>query len=343
MSPENYRFDVSEFAPRRIFDMITEVRVSNPEVVMPQAAARRKRTRLTKDGKLTLLACDHPARGVTNSGSDPLIMGNKHEYLGRVLRIMTDLSFDGVMGPPDIIEDLLILDYLIQERGGESFLDDRVLLGCMQRGGVAGVVGEIDDRFGAYTAESLAAERLDGGKMMFRFVADDERTLLTIDYCARAVTELHRRGLYAFVEPLPQVFVDNRYKGNASVPILVKLANVSAALGESSQHTWLKISYVQGFEQVVKATTLPLLMLGGEATGDIAPLLRDFANGMRAGGNVRGVLVGRNMLFPGDDDPLAAALAVHRIVHEGMSPEETVKQMAKDRDKNMDTLTRLFG
>src|SRR4030067_399060 len=108
--------------------------------------------------------------------------------------------------------------------------------------------------------------------MMFRFVAEDERTLNTIDYCARAVTELHRRGLYAFVEPLPQVLVDGKYKGNASVPLLVRLVNVCSALGESSQHTWLKMPYVEGFEQVALATTLPILMLGGEALGDVAPL-----------------------------------------------------------------------
>jgi hypothetical protein len=334
------KFDVNEFFPRKIFDLITDVRVTQPEIITQSALARKKRTRLTKDGKLTLLACDHPARGVIHSGSDPLLMGNRQEYLGRVLRIMTNLEFDGVMAPPDIIEDLFILDYLIQKGGGPSFLDDRVMVGCMQRGGVAGVVGEINDRFGSYTPESLLAERMDGGKMMFRFVTDDEGTLLTIDYCANAVTELHRRGLFAFLEPLPQALIDGKYKGNSSMPLLVKLVNVSAALGESSQHTWLKIPYVENYEQVVKSSTLPILMLGGDSLGDIGPILEGFATGLKAGAQVRGVLVGRNILFPGGEDPLAAALAVNSLVHKKYSPEQAREKMSDVRGKATNALTR---
>jgi len=337
---QSFRFNVNEFMPRRIFDAITDIRVTQPGVIHTQALARRKRANLTCDGKLVILACDHPQRGVTQSGSDPLVMGNRHEYLGRALRIITDLSLDGVMAPPDLIEELFIVDYLVQKGGGPSFLDERVLVGCMQRGGVAGVVGEVNDRFSAYTAESIAAERLDGGKMMFRFIPEDEGTLLTIDYCARAVTELHRRNLFAFVEPLPQEHVDGKYKVNASVPLLVKLANVSAALGESSQHTWLKIPYVAGYEQVALSTTLPILMLGGESAGDVGPTLKNFAAGLQAGASVRGAMIGRNILFPGQSDPLAAALAVNAVVHHGVNPDEALAQIENNEGKAMDALTR---
>jgi DhnA family fructose-bisphosphate aldolase class Ia len=336
----SFQFNINDFMPRRILDAITEIRVTRPEVIAEQAAARRKRTRLTRDGKLVILACDHPQRGVTQSGNDPLIMGNRQEYLGRALRIITDPSLDGVMAPPDFIEDLFIVDYLIQQGGGPSFLDERVLIGCMQRGGVAGVVGEINDRFGAYSPESIAAERLDGGKMMYRFITDDEGTLYTIDYCSRAVTELHRRNVFAFVEPLPQENVDGKYRGNASVPVLVKLVSVSAALGESSQHTWLKIPYVDGYEQVALATTLPILMLGGESAGDIQPTLRNFEKGMHAGASVRGAMIGRNILFPGQADPLAAALAVNAVVHHGASADKALAQIQKDEGKAFDALTR---
>ena len=326
--------------PRRIFDAITEIRVTQPGTIHAQALARRKRANLTRDGKLVILACDHPQRGVTQSGNAPLVMGNRHEYLGRALRIITDPSLDGVMAPPDLIEELFIVDYLVQQGGGPSFLDDRVLVGCMQRGGIAGVVGEINDRFSAYTSESIAAERLDGGKMMFRFIPEDEGTLLTIDYCARAVTELHRRNLFAFVEPLPQEFVDGKYKVNASVPVLVKLANVSAALGESSQHTWLKIPYVAGYETVALSTTLPILMLGGESAGDVGPTLKNFAAGLQAGASVRGAMIGRNILFPGQGDPLAAALAVNAAVHYGVNPDEALAQIENNEGRAMDALTR---
>jgi len=267
-------------------------------------------------------------------------MGDRQEYLGRVLRVITNPLFDGVMGPPDLIEDLMIVNHLVKGGGGSSFLDDKVIVGCMQRGGVAGVVGEIDDRFGSYTAASIEEMGLDGGKMMFRCVPDDERSLRTIDYCARAVTELNRRDRVPFVEPMPIRFEDDKYRSDYTVLNLIKLISVAAALGDSSRRTWLKVPYSPGYEEVARATTLPILMLGGESKGDAGPILRDFAEGMSAGANVRGTLVGRNVLFPGEEDPLAVALAVNDIVHRGRSAEEALAGMEGHRDLNLDCLAK---
>ena len=72
---------------------------------------------------------------------------------------------------------------------------------------------------------------------------------------------------------------------------------------------------------MARATTLPILLLGGESAGDPAPFLRQLASAMAAGPNVRGALVGRNVLYPGDEDPLAMAEAAGGIVHEGWSVE----------------------
>ena len=134
----NYRFDVKDFFPKRVMDKITEVRVDRREVIQIEADARRRRASVTKDGKLTILACDHPARRITKSGDDELIMGDRQEYLGRILRVVTDPEFDGVMGTPDILEDLLIVNYLVKEAGAEGFLDGKVMIGCMNRGGCPG-------------------------------------------------------------------------------------------------------------------------------------------------------------------------------------------------------------
>jgi hypothetical protein len=48
----------------------------------------------------------------------------------------------GVLGTPDIVEDLLLL----------GALDDKVVIGSMNRGGLAGTSFEIDDRFTGYDA-----------------------------------------------------------------------------------------------------------------------------------------------------------------------------------------------
>lgn len=319
------RLDLEAFFPMRFMQRITQIRVEQPEVIVEEARRRKRRQRLTYDGKLAILATDHPGRGVTRIGDEPLRMGNRWEYLGRALRVLTAEGFDGIMGTPDFIEDLFIVSHIVRSNGGPSLLDDKVIVGCMQRGGVAGIKGEIDDRFGAFTSESLKRLGLDGGKMMFRAVPDDERTLLTIDYCARAVTELSRAGLYAFVEPLPMKADDGRYVTDYSVATLVKYVGVAAALGETSSRTWLKVPYVEGFQQVLAATTLPVLMLGGEALGDPAPILRSFASGMKAGPNACGVMVGRNVTYPGELDPGSVATAVAAIVHRGLSAEEAIE------------------
>ena len=99
----DYKFLTEEFFPVRIKDLITTVRVDRSEVIMAEALSRVRRPKLTRDGKLTVLATDHPARRVTGSGSDPMAMGDRLEYLGRILRVLVTGQFDGVMGPTDII------------------------------------------------------------------------------------------------------------------------------------------------------------------------------------------------------------------------------------------------
>jgi hypothetical protein len=342
-SVEGYKFDLEAFFPLRVFDQITDVRVDTPEIIHRQAAARQRRSRLTLDGKLTILAADHPGRGVTALGSDPFKMGNRHEYLGRILRVLVTTDFDGFMSTPDMIEELLIVDYLVQQGGGPSFLDGRVLVGCMQRGGVAGVAGELDDRFGSYTAESLHRFNLDGGKMMFRFVPDDERTLWQIDYCAKAITDLNRYELVPFVEPLRMDYASGKWISKNTADELVKLVGVIGALGDSSRHTWMKLPYCDDFRRVAMATTCPILMLGGPSKEDPRFTYRDFAAGMAARFNVRGALVGRNISFPGPEDPAAVAQAIHAIVHQGITPSEAMALTMNRRDAKMDALTRFVS
>ncbi|MEA3337479.1 MAG: deoxyribose-phosphate aldolase [Chloroflexota bacterium] len=335
----DYSFDLERFFPTAIFEKITDIRVDAPEIIEQQAQARTRRPRLTKDGKLAILAADHPARGVTALGGDPFRMGNRQQYLGRIMRVLIASEFDGFMSTPDMIEDLFILDYLVQQGGGPSFLDEKVLTGCMQRGGAAGVVGEIDDRFGSYSAKSMARFRLDGGKMMFRFVPDDERTLWTIDYCAQAVTDLNHYNLVPFVEPLRMDYIDGKWVSKNNADELVTLVGIVAGLGDSSRNTWMKLPYCQDFGRVTQATTMPILMLGGPSGDNPLQTYQNFSAGMTTSGNVRGALVGRNITFPVRDDPAAVARAIHGIVHDGLTAEDAVQVTMTHRDEKMDFLT----
>ena len=57
--------------------------------------------------------------------------------------------------------------------------------------------------------------------------------------------------------------------------------------------------------------------------------------------DVRGALVGRNVLYPGRDDPLAMALAVNGVVHRGYSVEQALECMAKQRGQNLGIFKKL--
>jgi len=337
----SYEFRPQTFLPRTLFDLITETRVNRPEVIMEEATKRRRREHLTINGRLTILAADHPARLVLRVGDDPLAMSNRWGLLARILRVLTIDEVDGVMATPDIMEELLIVNRLDKDYGGPGFLDRKVLLGCMNRGGLAGAVFELDDRMTAYTPERIEAMRLDGAKMMFRLDLADPASLSTIEYCVRAINDLHNRDIPVFLEALYIERKDGKLTPAKHADALIKVVGVASALGASSALTWLKIPYCEQFERVAQATTCPILMLGGESRGNPTGILEEFAAGMTAGASVRGALVGRNVTFPGKDDPRAVALAVCGVVHRGLSAAQAGERLAAVRGQEMERFTRL--
>ena len=333
-----YRFSSEEFLPRKLFEAITDFRVDRPQAILEEANRRRKRMSLTLDGRLVIVATDHPGRRVTGlTAGDPLGMGNRHSYLARALRVLTTPGCDGIMGTTDFMEDVLIVNALVRESGGPSLIDGKVLVGCMNRGGHAGVVGEIDDRFTCFTARQLKRMNFDGGKMMYRLEPEDERTIKAISDCADAITALYREDLYTFIEPMSmRKKPDGGYETVKTVEALVRDTGAAAALGESSARTYLKLSYTEGYDQVARATTLPILMLGGPPREDPTSILRDFTAGMKSGANVRGVMVGRNVTFSAREDPRALAAAVCGIVHENLETDASLARLAAERGQAMD-------
>ena len=338
----NYEFAFQAFFPESIFNMITDVRVGDPGLIEKAAYRRRRREKLTADGKLAILACDHPGRFVTRNGNEPVRMGSRHEYLGRILRVVTSPEFDGVMGTTDIIEDLLIVDQLVVERGGESFLDGKILVGCMNRGGLSGSVFEMDDRFTSFTAASIHRLRLDAAKLMFRLDLKDTTSLDTIVACAKAIGELNALSIPPFLEAFSVQKTAEGYKTLKTADEMIKVVGVATAIGDSSRGIWLKLPYCDGFDRVAKSTTCPILMLGGESLGDPTGVFQEFSQGMSAGTTVRGALVGRNVLFPGKEDPSAVADAVSGIVHRNYTVQDALQHLSQTRGRDMQKLTKSF-
>jgi DhnA family fructose-bisphosphate aldolase class Ia len=336
-------FQVSNFFPRSLYEQITDVRVTKADFVVTSAERRARPEDLTYDGKLSLLATDHPARRVTAAGDDPLAMGDRYDYLGRIVRVLST-EFDGVVATVDILEELLIMDQLIIEAGGESFLDDTMLVASINRGGLAGAVWELDDRATSFSSETLSRLRVDGIKLQWRCDLQNADSAKTLDYCWTAMEEADRLSLPIFFEPLPVNKGAHGYEANQSVEELVKLVGVASALCASSANLWLKLPYIENFARVARATTLPILLLGGAPQSETLSVLEMFADGMQAGHNVRGVMAGRNVLFPPNhDDPAAIAHAIDAIVHDGVNAREAHSRMSESRHSEMEWLKKLFG
>ena len=202
------------------------------------------------------------------------------------------------------------------KRAGEpSLLDEKVLLASLNRGGLAGVRWEMNDPVTGPTAETCEQFHLDGAKFLLRICDDEEESLITMLEAAQAIREMNASDLPMFLEPLPVTKTEQGYRVVRTPEALARIAGVASALGDSSRRMWLKLPYCEGYEAVARSTTLPILLLGGEASGKPEGFLREVADGLAAGPTVRGALAGRNILFPGQLSPRTAADAVGRLIH----------------------------
>ena len=91
-------------------------------------------------------------------------------------------------------------------------------------------------------------------------------------------------------------------------------AATSAALGGSSAYTWLKIPFVPDMARVMESTTLPTLILGGDNQSDPEALYSDWAHALTLPG-VRGLVVGRSLLYPASGTAADAISRAVDIVH----------------------------
>ena len=334
------KFSAAEFLPLKIREMLCSLRVCDPDRALRTAKSRKRRARLTVDGKLSIVAADHPARRVTKVGDDPLGAADRHDYLARVLRVLASETIDGVMATMDILEDLLVIHSLVLDAGGPALLDGKVLIASLNGGGLARTKWEMDDPMTAITPAGCAAWGLDGTKILLRVCDSEPDSLRTLEACARAISEANALGLPTFLEPLPVDLRDGAYRVLKTKEALAQIAGVASALGDSSRYLWLKLPYCEGYETVANATTLPILLLGGESAGDAAPFLRELDAGMSAAPNVRGALVGRNVLYPGPSDPLLVAEAAGGIVHRGWTLEQALAHLETLPNHNISGLSR---
>lgn len=283
---------------------LLDARVTDPPSLVNMLVARRRRTIAGRDGQLLIIAADHTARGKISLGSNPLAMADRYTLLDRLVRCMAMPEVDGVLASADVLEELAWL----------GALDGKLAIGTINRGGIIGATWELDDRVTAYDVEHIQSMGLDGGKTLLRIDHSDPGVARTIETVARISTELADRGIMSLIEPLPYVKGPNGIPSlDTSDEALVKVVAIASGLGASSAYTWLKVPASARMSEVAGATTLPILMLGGEPGPDPDALFAQWETAMTEP-NVRGLVAGRTLLYPTIGEPEDAVKRASAVV-----------------------------
>ncbi|WP_432588252.1 deoxyribose-phosphate aldolase [Streptomyces sp. HD1123-B1] len=274
-----------------ISDLVT-VRTRHPEAIAEAAARRARRPLIGDSGRLMIVAADHPARGALAVGDRRLAMANRFELLERLCMALSRPGVDGVLATADILEDLLLL----------GALEGKVVMGSMNRGGLAGATFELDDRFTGHRPEDLARLRFDAGKLLLRIDYADAGSLTTMTSTARAIDAMAAHRLPVFVEPFISRRIDGRVRNDLSAEAVTRSIAIASGLAGTSAYTWLKVPVTDDPEEmaaVMETSTLPAVLLGGEVGRDQEGAYERWRKALRLP-TVQGLVVGRSLLYPAE-------------------------------------------
>ncbi|MEU8956084.1 deoxyribose-phosphate aldolase [Streptomyces sp. NPDC048518] len=278
---------------------LARTRARWPEAVADAAARRTRRPLLGGRGRLMIVAADHPARGSLGVGPEPFAMANRGDLLERLCLALSRPGVDGVLASADVLDDLLLL----------GALDGKVVMGSMNRGGLAGAAFEMDDRFTGYRPEDLARLGFDAGKLLLRVDHADPGSLTTLHSAARVVDAMAERRLPVFVEP----FLTRREgpgppRNDLSAEAVTRSIAIASGLGGTSAYTWLKVPVTDNpddMARVMATSTLPAVLLGGDIGGDQDATYEKWRGALQLP-TVQGLVVGRALLYPPDGDVAGA-------------------------------------
>lgn len=286
------------------FANLRDARARHPDAVGETLKTRVRREVLRADDRLFIVAADHPARGALAVGGNVSAMADRYELLDRMATALSRPGVDGVLGTPDIIDDLALL----------GLLDDKIVVGSMNRGGLRDATFEMDDRFTAYDVASIVDARLDFAKTLMRLNFTDAGTATTLEATARAVTQAANARLPIMLEPFISRWVDGRILNDLTTDAVIRSVAIAAGLGGSSAYTWMKLPVVAEMERVMAATTMPTVLLGGDSGEDPDETFSAWEDALSLPG-VRGLTAGRTLLYPPDGDVAGAVDVAARLVH----------------------------
>ena len=126
---------------------------------------------------------------------------------------------------------------------------------------------------------------------------------------------LAERNIVCLVEPLPYTKDVNGLPAlDRSTDRLDKIISIAAGLGSYSGLTWLKLPAWTSHKSLGGATTMPILLLGGDPGENLDSTFSEWAGALQIP-NVIGLVAGRPLLFPYDDDVEKAIDRAAKLVH----------------------------
>jgi hypothetical protein len=287
------------------YNELIQARLKSPESFKKALVSRKRRKMVGKDGRLLIVAADHTARGIISAGSEKYVIANRRLLLDRLVRSLSNPNVDGVLASADIVEELAWL----------GALESKLVFGTMNRGGYLGTTWGLDDPMTAYDADSIAELGLDAGKVLVRFEDTDIGVGRTIEYVVEAMRLLAEREIVCLVEPLP-------YKKDAtgmpmldkSTDRLDKIVSITAGFGSSASYTWLKLPSWTSHVTLRESTTLPILLLGGDPGENLDTTFEEWRSALQIP-NVIGLVAGRPLLYPFDNDVERSVDRAAKLVH----------------------------
>ena len=274
---------------------LVSVRARHPEAVAEAAARRTRRPLIGDSGRLMIVAADHPARGALGVGDRRLAMAGRAELLERLCIALSRPGVDGVLATADILEDLLLL----------GALEDKVVMGSLNRGGLQGASFELDDRFTGHRPRDIERMRFDAGKLLLRIDHADPGSLTTLESAARAVDDMAARRLPLFIEPFISRRIAGKVTNDLSAEAVTRSVAIASGLGGTSAYTWLKLPVTDDpddMREVLETSTLPAVLLGGDVGDSPADQAGAYERWRKALAlpTVQGLVVGRSLLYPAE-------------------------------------------
>ena len=286
------------------FSKLRELRAAHPEKLAEVYSKRGRRDVIQGDGRLFIIAADHPARNAVAVRNDPRAMENRYDLLTRLATALSRPGVDGVLGTPDIIDDLALL----------GCLEGKLVVGSLNRGGLRGASFEMDDRITGYNINGIVRDKLDFAKMLNRINLNDAGTSNMLEISHKAVNDAAAARIPIMLEPFMSEWVDGKIKNNLSTDAVIDSIGIASALGNSSAYTWMKLPVVENMARVMESTTLPTLLLGGDPVGDQNETYASWEKALELPG-VRGLVIGRSLLYPQDGNVGAAIDTAVKLVH----------------------------